>query len=666
MTDNINLSLDDALTAYTNIFYLLTFEQQKKHKNEIDKYFSCNEIGASSFDDFLKPLSDGKSEVCVHCSESANHKIVKNGKGRNGKQRYFCKDCHKTFYAVQNSLSSNVTQDINAWIKFIRGMYHHQSLDELSEDCGISRTTALSWRLRVFQALEILSSKVKLSGNIIADDTQLNYNLKGNHSNNFVMPRHSRSRGGSYSVKKHNKNQICVLCAIDENGNSFSKIVGFGNPSAKRISDGFKDKIDTSKRNNYLITDGANYFKRTIETYGFSKWKKQTTLKKGNKRVPDTTTDYHVQKINSYHSRLKRFMRNYNGISSRYLPGYLLLFDYFQNNKDVDDTTVCREILSAMVTAPKLSKKELENKYITPVSNIQDEELWELRVPLSEQKIYFDWIRNIPIDEIVRKHKIKRRKIYSIKDKVEKYNLHKKIIDKHTNLLNKKTQQNTLSPILDHNWQIFMRFFNQGIPAKQVAIEFNTTYHNVYTVVQKIKHRPEAANIPKFSRKPKSQSKLKPNLDERNHIIYQEYKFLKISIKKQKDIYIKLAEKYGLNKQSIQAIIESLKSQDPTATYKYRCSTERRTLPATEYYKFLQNRNRAFISELNEYITLTNSSKKSALMLIAPKYNISFDFAARIYYRQNQYLNIYEHYLKKHTSMPQAQVQEQVSLSQGL
>ena len=375
--------------------------------------------------------------------------------------------------------------------------------------------------------------------------------------------------------------------------------------------------------------------------------------------MPDTTTEYHIQRINSYHSRLKRFIRNYNGISSRYLPGYLLLFDYLQNNKEVDDTTLCREILSTMATAPKLSKKELEDKYITPVSNRPNEELWELKVPLCEQKIYFDWARHTPINEIVRKHKINRRKIYSIKEKVEKYNLHDTIIDKHLGLLRKHSKKKTPRPISDHNWQIFMRYYNQGVRANQIAIEFNTTPHTVYNIVQKIKHRPEAANIPKFSPKEKP-VKISVDYAKRNNTIYQEYKFLKYVVKKHNDVCDMLAKKYGLRVATIKGIIEFVRANDPTAVYRYHCALERRTLPPKEYYLFLQNRNRALVLDIEEYMKLNkNSNKKQALIAIAPQYNLSYDSASRIYYHQNKCLYIYDNYLKKHKLTPQEQVQEQ-------
>lgn len=665
MPDNVNTDLNDALTAYTDIFYLLTIEQQKKHKNEIDKYFACNEIGAVSFDDFIKPLSESEREFCASCPTSEQHSVVKNGKGSKNRQRYICKDCGKTFYAVQNSLSSNVNQDMNTWIKFVRGMLRQYSLDELSEDCNISRTTALNWRLRVFQALEIILSKVKLYGNITADDTRLKYNLKGNHKDGFIMPRSSRSRGSSYSMQNHCKNEICVLCAIDENGNSFSRVIGFGTPTAARISEGFKDKVDLSKSDNLLITDGARYFKKAVDTYGFIDWKRQVTIKKGTKRLPNTNSPYHIQRINSYHSRLKRFIRNYNGISSRYLPGYLLLFDYLQNNKNVDDTTLCREILSTMATAPKLTNEELENNYIILVSNNPKEELWEAKVPLEEQKIYKDWATHMEIKEIMRKYRIKRRKIYTIKEKVEKYGLHNIIISKefarrrHGPLGRKK------GPISSRDWQIFIKYYHQGIKSRVLADEYKITQQTIYNIVDALKNRPEAQSISKYVR---PQRPTKPQIDynERNFTIYMEYKFLKVVIKHQKDIFDKLALKYNTTPRYIENLVYSIRESDSTATVKYRWTEERKHLSPIEYYRFLQNRNRKYVSDVDKYVELMKTSRAKALKAIIPLYNLSFASAQRIYYHQSKCLYVYDHYLEKHGIMlPQERVREQEPLPQG-
>ena len=37
---------------------------------------------------------------------------------------------------------------------------------------------------------------------------------------------------------------------------------------------------------------------------------------------------YHVQNVNSYHSGLKKWMRVFNGVASKYLNGYLAWFEF--------------------------------------------------------------------------------------------------------------------------------------------------------------------------------------------------------------------------------------------------------------------------------------------------------------------------------------------------
>lgn len=108
---------------------------------------------------------------------------------------------------------------------------------------------------------------------------------------------------------------------MDENRNSFSKIIGFGNPSGARITDGFKDKISVSE-NTILVTDGAKSFGDAVGKYKIPQWERRATLTKGNKRVPNTINTFNVQKINTYHGKLKRFLSNYNGVSSRILIAF--------------------------------------------------------------------------------------------------------------------------------------------------------------------------------------------------------------------------------------------------------------------------------------------------------------------------------------------------------
>lgn len=657
LPENVDYDLESALEAYTKIFFLLTPEQQKKHKDAIDKYYLCNELGALNFDELLtKSEALGLELVCPFCKGT---KVLKNGKVNANRQRYICSSCKKTFYAAHNTLLSNVTQDVSVWIKFIRGMLKQQSLEDLSDECGISKNTALYWRLRVFQALGILCDKIKLSGVITADDTRIKYNLKGNHGEDFIMPRNSRERGGSYSTGNSNENNLCILCAIDENGNSFSKIIGFGNPSAARIRSGFKNKIDLSNENNILVTDGAQYFKKTYEKYGFANWHRQVTLTYGSKRVPNTKDNYNIQPINAYHSRLKRFIRNFNGISTKYLPGYLLLFDYLQNNKNIDETILCKEILSTMAIAPKFSNEQIEMRYMIPALNRIDAELWERRIPAIEQKIYQDWVKKVPIKEIIKKYQIPRRKIYVIKDKVEKYNLHNIII-------NKKFKKYTSSQCRAsggyslQDWEIFLKYYNQGISVKRLAAEYNLCVKTIYNIINGIKNRPEVQKIEKHPDIGNSHS-LQASLEilNRNNAIYDEFKVLNNSNMLQKDIFRILGQKYNRSSTHVRRIIYEYKSNDITSDYRYHWTEERKNLDPDEYYEFLQKRNRTFVKDVDEY-TASNpkASRNEAFRVLAPKYNISASFASLVYYYPKKYLYIYDEYIENQKVKQPEEVRE--------
>jgi hypothetical protein len=47
---------------------------------------------------------------------------------------------------------------------------------------------------------------------------------------------------------------------------------------------------------------------------------------------------FHIQNMNAYHSRLKRWIRHFNGVSSKYLDNYLTWFK-FLDSKAFEDTT---------------------------------------------------------------------------------------------------------------------------------------------------------------------------------------------------------------------------------------------------------------------------------------------------------------------------------------
>ena len=66
----------------------------------------------------VKEFRFSKGKVCPHCSSEL---ISKNGK-YNGKQRYICKDCRRTFTDFTNSAVYRSKKSLDKWLKYAKCM----------------------------------------------------------------------------------------------------------------------------------------------------------------------------------------------------------------------------------------------------------------------------------------------------------------------------------------------------------------------------------------------------------------------------------------------------------------------------------------------------------------------------------------------------------------
>lgn len=489
-------------TVVGNMFEMFR-RLSEEDRAEFDKYYhfyggrhivGSDTFGRVVFNEETSPETFFEALRCPHCH---SQNLVKNGLSKSKNPRYKCQVCQKTFSASTNTLSSNSVQDVGIWMEFIKGLLKGETYNSLAKMCGISNTTVRNWRLKVFVALERLAEDVKLSGLVFADDTRIPYNFKGRHGSDFISPRNAHSRGGQTTIKNHLKNEICVLCAIDANRNSFSRCIGFGNPSGKRLSNGFAGKLDVDE-NMVLITDGAQAFSRTVKDFGIPQWERRVTKKVKGKRFPNTAHgNMHIQIINNYHKRLKDFLARYHGVASRFLPGYLLLFDYKENHKHLTEDEQAKEILSAMASiSEEYTLEKLERKFSIPVSNGPETELWEVKIPRKEQLVYRDWVNKMPIKDICAKHHIKQRKIYHIRDKVLKYGVHDNIMS-HTRE-QQKARSTALRPVSDRNWEVFLYCYRDGHAFAEAGRRFGLSRQRVHRIVQEVLKHPAATAIKKY------------------------------------------------------------------------------------------------------------------------------------------------------------------------
>ena len=75
---------------------------------------------------------------CVHCD---SERVIKRGRTRNGKQRYGCHECGRTF---RENPKSN-TYDSARKDEILRAYHERTSLRGLTRIFGVSRQTVSSW-----------------------------------------------------------------------------------------------------------------------------------------------------------------------------------------------------------------------------------------------------------------------------------------------------------------------------------------------------------------------------------------------------------------------------------------------------------------------------------------------------------------------------------------
>ncbi len=317
--------------------------------------FSKTFTKSISIEEFVTKERFANGRVCPVCG--ATH-VVRNGKRKDGTQKYICKDCGKSFVITTNSIVSGTRKDLNVWIKYVDCMLNGFSVRKAAEECGIHRNTAFAWRHKILDALQNMANDVILDGIVEADETFFTISYKGNHkkSKKFTMPREPHKRGNSTHVRGLSSEKVCVPCAVNRSGMSIAKVSNTGRVSTKDLHEIYDGRIDPSAT---LVTDKMNSYVRFSNANGIELVQLKTG--KAKKGI------YNIQHINSYHSQLKRFMKSFNGVSTKYLNNYLIWHNFvnYAKESDVEKRAI---LLSYVLTTLKTDRNSsLSNRPALPL-----------------------------------------------------------------------------------------------------------------------------------------------------------------------------------------------------------------------------------------------------------------------------------------------------------
>ena len=117
----------------------------------------------------VKEFRFAKGKVCPHCNSES---ISRNGK-YNGKQRYICRDCRKTFTDFTNSAIYRSKKSLDKWLKYAKCMIMGLSIRKSAKIVGINIATSFFWRHKILDCISAFLGTGHVDGVIEADEVFL-------------------------------------------------------------------------------------------------------------------------------------------------------------------------------------------------------------------------------------------------------------------------------------------------------------------------------------------------------------------------------------------------------------------------------------------------------------------------------------------------------------
>ena len=182
-----------------------------------------------------------------------------------------------------------------------------RTLRDVAKELGIHVGTAHRWRHR-FLTLPQAVQPHALVGIAEADETMFLLSFKGQRT----LPRKARKRGGKAAKRGLSHEQVPVLIARDRSGATADCVLKA--TDAVTMAAALKPFVSTDM---VLCTDGSKALGAAARALGVEHH--AVNLSAGI-RVDGA---WHVQNVNAYHSRLKNWIRQFNGVATRYLENYI-------------------------------------------------------------------------------------------------------------------------------------------------------------------------------------------------------------------------------------------------------------------------------------------------------------------------------------------------------
>ena len=291
------------LVAYSVLFSTENLDDPKKLYVKFlnEDYIEKHKLNISEFIGLVQ-----QKKSCPFC-DSSNFK--KNGKYKNGNQKYICKDCGKTFSDSTNTFFFSSKVNIRAWFAFVNSIVSNSTLDAACQNAKIARNTGFIRRKRIFLALQNYQNDIILDNKLSIDETYIK-----------VEEKSRKKIVGGQGSGCYNNYSVCL--GISNRGYIFAFVCKKNKINQKRANEIYLNHI---KKGSTLIHDGEKTHMSIVKALNLEE--------KVIKSTAPNDERAEMKYIDELCSAVKHFLEVHRGYRKADLQNYLNLYVYIHNER---------------------------------------------------------------------------------------------------------------------------------------------------------------------------------------------------------------------------------------------------------------------------------------------------------------------------------------------
>ena len=242
-------------------------------------------------------------KCCPRCGGARSHRCGH----ASGLQRWRCLACGRSYNALSGTRLAHLRKK-EQWLAYLQCLLDSRTVRASAEAVQVHRTTSFRWRHRMVAGFTHERAAC-LAGVVEADETYLLESQKGSRT----LTRPPRRRGGVAGHRGIGRDHDCLLVACERGGAALDFHCGRGPVTGDELDECLGPVLAPDS---VLISDGAIAYRGFARRHSI--FHEAINLRAGER----ARGAIHLNHVNGWHSRYKRWLVRFHGIASRYLIHY--------------------------------------------------------------------------------------------------------------------------------------------------------------------------------------------------------------------------------------------------------------------------------------------------------------------------------------------------------